>query len=351
MKRSLLAVWILCPIGLLAWHFGPGEKHLARDRAGDYLRRAAAAESAEQWEPAARLYRSAREALPENDPGRNPLELAEARTRINAGEMIEGQEQIQNLLAKLEGKAEKGTVRKRGQAPFVRSTRRAVPAKGACHLFPPPHRPGHRRVGPIELLCGLDHAARRGRGGRVEAGGRAGPPTVPPAGRTGQGRQVAGRRAVQAKPGGHDPPGADGPQHALGQTAAEKMLQLQKLEPASASSARPSARPPARKKTSKTSARSSSNSRPERASINVKEPAHDFSEHLSPTCATAWNKQCRPADLCRILFVPSSGTLRRGCIVADRSGGSVSCCTSSADNASADRPPRASRLATAGRCR
>ena len=25
---------------------------------------------------------------------------------------------------------------KRWQAPFVRSTRRAVPAKGACHLFP-----------------------------------------------------------------------------------------------------------------------------------------------------------------------------------------------------------------------
>jgi hypothetical protein len=25
---------------------------------------------------------------------------------------------------------------KRGQAPFVRSTRRAVPAKGACPLFP-----------------------------------------------------------------------------------------------------------------------------------------------------------------------------------------------------------------------
>ena len=40
-KRSLLAVWILCPIGLLAWHFGPGEKHLARDRAGDYFGRRA----------------------------------------------------------------------------------------------------------------------------------------------------------------------------------------------------------------------------------------------------------------------------------------------------------------------
>ena len=42
MKRTLLAAWLLCPVALVTWHFGPGENHLARDRAGDYLRSARA---------------------------------------------------------------------------------------------------------------------------------------------------------------------------------------------------------------------------------------------------------------------------------------------------------------------
>jgi hypothetical protein len=103
MKRSLLVVWILFPIGVAAWHFGAGETHLARDRADNCVRQAEAAESAQQWGSAARFYQSAREALPEDDPGRDAIEMAEARTRINAGEMIEGQEQIERLLTKLEG--------------------------------------------------------------------------------------------------------------------------------------------------------------------------------------------------------------------------------------------------------
>jgi len=36
---------------------------------------------------------------------------------------------------------------KRWQAPFVRSTRRAVPAKGACHLFPKAGRNARRAAG------------------------------------------------------------------------------------------------------------------------------------------------------------------------------------------------------------
>jgi hypothetical protein len=102
MRKTLLAVWLLCPIAVVAWHFGPGEKDLARDRAGDYLRAARAAEAAEQWSRAASLYASARDALPGGDAGRDGLDLAQARNRIAAGEMIEGQEQLQKLLSKLE---------------------------------------------------------------------------------------------------------------------------------------------------------------------------------------------------------------------------------------------------------
>lgn len=102
MKRAFLATWLLCPIALVAWHFGPGARHLARDRAGDGWRAARAAESAEHWEQAAALYQSARDLLPTDDPDRDRLELAEARSRINAGQVIEGQEQLQKLIDKLE---------------------------------------------------------------------------------------------------------------------------------------------------------------------------------------------------------------------------------------------------------
>jgi hypothetical protein len=102
MRRTFLAAWLLCPVVLVAWHFGPGTRHLARDRAGDRWQAARAAESAERWEQAAALYQSARDALPTDDPDRDRLELAEARSRINAGQMIEGQEQLQKLLDKLE---------------------------------------------------------------------------------------------------------------------------------------------------------------------------------------------------------------------------------------------------------
>jgi hypothetical protein len=89
-------------VAILGLHYGPGQRQLARDLSGDRLRAAEAAADDEKWNRAAELYEQAINALPDEDRNqRNRLELAQARARINAGQMIEGQEQLEKLLDRL----------------------------------------------------------------------------------------------------------------------------------------------------------------------------------------------------------------------------------------------------------
>ncbi len=103
MKRTLILVWLLAPVAIIAWHYGPGQDLLERDRAGSLTRSAEAAAAQSRWEPAAARFAEAGRALPEDDrAARRRLRLAEACSRIQAGEMIEGQEQLEALLGELE---------------------------------------------------------------------------------------------------------------------------------------------------------------------------------------------------------------------------------------------------------
>ncbi len=100
MGRPFMIVWFLIPVGLMAWHFGPGQEQLARDKAAVSLRQAEAAEASRDWASAALLYGQAAADLPEGDHAqRNRLTLLQARSRIRNGEILEGQEQIEKLLA------------------------------------------------------------------------------------------------------------------------------------------------------------------------------------------------------------------------------------------------------------
>jgi hypothetical protein len=113
MNKTFLVAWSLIPIAVVAWHFGPGEKHMARDRAGGSLRAAQAAEAEERWSEAAALYAQAADELPDGDQAaRNRLQVHQARCRIRGGEIIEGHEQLEKLLSRLSGEsaAEKALV-------------------------------------------------------------------------------------------------------------------------------------------------------------------------------------------------------------------------------------------------
>ena len=111
MKKPLFILWLLVPVGVIAWHYGPGQAQLRRDFAGDKLRAARAVAAAEDWGRAAALYGEAVKALPEdNVADRQRLQLAQATHRVRAGELIEGQEQLEELLSDLESREDRDPV-------------------------------------------------------------------------------------------------------------------------------------------------------------------------------------------------------------------------------------------------
>lgn len=108
MKRAalwklLLVVWLMAPAAALAWHFGPGESYRLRDDAGDRIRSAKSQQQAESYLNAARDFADAREALPQEDrAAHHRLTLAEAQARLRGGEVFEGIDQLEALVADCE---------------------------------------------------------------------------------------------------------------------------------------------------------------------------------------------------------------------------------------------------------
>ena len=103
-RKALLTAWILLPVAAIAWHFGPGQYHASRDTAGALLRQANAHAQAGGWQGASAAYTQAMHALPKDARSdRHWLALAQARARIKAGEMVEGQEQLETLIEDLKG--------------------------------------------------------------------------------------------------------------------------------------------------------------------------------------------------------------------------------------------------------
>ena len=98
--RSLLAVlWLLVPVGLIAFHYGPGQAKLARDRAARQLSIARSAEAREDWKAANAAYGQALLDLPAGDTdARLRTRLAQAKTRMYLGEMPEASEDVEGIL-------------------------------------------------------------------------------------------------------------------------------------------------------------------------------------------------------------------------------------------------------------
>ena len=57
MKRWLLLLWLLLPLPVVVWHYGPGQKWLARDHAHTLIQKAQAAEATKNWSQAESLFR------------------------------------------------------------------------------------------------------------------------------------------------------------------------------------------------------------------------------------------------------------------------------------------------------
>jgi len=100
MKRKLfLTLWLLLPVALLAYHFGPGRDELARDRSADRLQAARQAEVSEDWAVALKAYEEALALVPQEDfEARARIRLAQANARIYTGELPEAMQDLDGLL-------------------------------------------------------------------------------------------------------------------------------------------------------------------------------------------------------------------------------------------------------------
>lgn len=99
--RALLwSVWALAPVGLLAFHFGPGQSLLAGDRAGALVRASIRADATGDALGALSALDAAIAALPPGAPPerRLALELAACRAQIRSGQMLEGMARLDTLI-------------------------------------------------------------------------------------------------------------------------------------------------------------------------------------------------------------------------------------------------------------
>jgi tetratricopeptide (TPR) repeat protein len=104
-KRLFLACWCLLPIGLIAYHYGPGQRDLARNQAAEQLKLAHAAESAGEWREAVLAYDRALSALPPDDQvARTRLQIARFEARTWAGELPEAIVDLEDALTVMRDK-------------------------------------------------------------------------------------------------------------------------------------------------------------------------------------------------------------------------------------------------------
>lgn len=108
MKKVLLwTAWAVLPVGALVLHMGPGREWMAKDRAAQLVALATRADSAEDYAAAAEHYAAARAGLP---PGSEAeafrLQLLEARAKLNGGQLVEAQEQLNDMLPTTSGEGE-----------------------------------------------------------------------------------------------------------------------------------------------------------------------------------------------------------------------------------------------------
>ncbi len=101
--RILIAtLWLLIPLGIAAYHYGPGQKKMALDDTENYLTEARRAVEEEQWGSAIVAYQKALSKLPKdqkNTARRIQLEISKAKMQNAA--LPEAREDLAELVAEI----------------------------------------------------------------------------------------------------------------------------------------------------------------------------------------------------------------------------------------------------------
>ena len=102
MKIFVLTLWCLVPLGLLAYHYGPGQTGIQLDAAASAIEQATSKTASSEWKGAISSYEEALVKLPKEnvaDAQRIRLELAKAR--MEAAELPKAREELAALADEL----------------------------------------------------------------------------------------------------------------------------------------------------------------------------------------------------------------------------------------------------------
>jgi tetratricopeptide (TPR) repeat protein len=102
MRILLLVVWMLIPVGVVAYHLGPGQKDLKRDQAAQIIADAEQFASEEDWENAQKLFKVALEKLPDDalDVQRR-VRLELAKCQMENKQLSQANEELKVLVNEL----------------------------------------------------------------------------------------------------------------------------------------------------------------------------------------------------------------------------------------------------------
>lgn len=100
MKRLFLFFWLLAPLPVVVWHYGPGQRWLARDHAHALIQQAQMLEADKKWAEAEPLYREASAKIRESDPAlKTQLDIALVRQRYRQGGAVEAIDMIDQVIS------------------------------------------------------------------------------------------------------------------------------------------------------------------------------------------------------------------------------------------------------------
>lgn len=99
-SRILIAtLWLLVPLGLAAYHYGPGQQKLALDHTEDHLAIARKAVANEEWAKAIEAYQQALAKLPKDQKNiSRQIQLEIAKAKMQNAELPEAREDLAELV-------------------------------------------------------------------------------------------------------------------------------------------------------------------------------------------------------------------------------------------------------------
>lgn len=116
LRKIAMLAWFAAPLLVISWHYGPGQSALARDLAASQVSVARTAAAQADYAAASDAFAAALVGLPPDDPARLPIELEQAMASAASGELLQGMDQMSDLIKRLNERGE-------GSGELARATR------------------------------------------------------------------------------------------------------------------------------------------------------------------------------------------------------------------------------------